>query len=115
MTTPSSFPFDTSEDDELIRKARKGDYVQVYSIVLQAGKRAPQVPEDTQGVPLEMRVKGFVDQEANIGDTVTITTVTGRRVTGRLVAINPRYTHDFGDLVPELLTVGLELKRLLRE
>ncbi|MFQ6081572.1 MAG: 2-amino-4-oxopentanoate thiolase subunit OrtA [Candidatus Bathyarchaeia archaeon] len=98
----------------MTQKARKGDYVQVHSIILPAGKRAPQVPEDTQRVPLEMRVKGFIDREAAIGDTVTITTVTGRRVTGRLVAVNPRYTHDFGDLVPELSMVGLELKRLLR-
>jgi sulfur transfer protein SufE len=38
-------------------KAKKGDWVQVYRVVLEAGERAPQVPEDTAKVPLEMKVK----------------------------------------------------------
>ncbi len=95
------------------KRARKGDWVQVHSIVLAAGERAPNVPGDTARVPLELRVKGFLQDDARIGEQVSITTATGRTVTGTLVAINPAYPHDFGEPVPELLTVGAELRRFL--
>lgn len=95
-------------------KARKGDWVQVEFTVLSPEGRAPQVPEDTKRVPLMARVKGFLlSGEATVGDTVTIRTLSGRTVVGRLVSVNPRYEHDFGDPVPELVTVGPELRELL--
>lgn len=94
-------------------RARAGDYVQVHSVILRPGERAPQVPEDTQKVPLELRIKGFLDHDACLGDEVTITTVVGRKVAGRLVAVNPAYPHDFGRPVPELLHVGEKLWRFL--
>lgn len=93
--------------------ARTGDYVEIHSVILSPGERAPQVPEDTQKVPLELRVKGFLDRDACLGDEVTITTVLGRKVAGRLLAVNPAYPHNFGKPVPELLHVGEELWRLL--
>ncbi len=94
-------------------RAYAGDYVQIHSVILRPGERAPQVPEDTQKVPLELRIKGFLDHDACLGDEVTITTVLGRKVAGRLVAVNPAYPHDFGRPVPELLHVGEELWRFL--
>ncbi|MEW6227600.1 MAG: 2-amino-4-oxopentanoate thiolase subunit OrtA [Bacillota bacterium] len=93
--------------------AYAGDYVQIHSVILRPGERAPQVPEDTQKVPLELRIKGFLDHDARLGDEVTITTVLGRKVAGRLVAVNPAYPHNFGRPVPELLHVGEESWRLL--
>ncbi len=93
--------------------ARAGDYVQILRIVLEPGERAPQVPEDTREVPLELRVKGFIDHDARLGDEVTIATVLGRKVTGRLVAVNPAYPHGFGRPAPELLRIGQELRDLL--
>ena len=43
-----------------------------------------------------MFVKGFlVDTEAVLGQEVTIRTVIDRKITGKLVAINPQFTHDF--------------------
>lgn len=96
--------------------ARKGDWVQIHRIVLEAGARAPQVPEDTQKVPLEARIKGFLANEtAQIGEEVAIRTLAGRQVEGRLVAINPVYGHDFGEPIPELLAIGPELRRMLEE
>ncbi len=94
-------------------KCKVGDWVQIHSIVLQAGERAPQVPEETQRVPMEMWCKGFANGEAKVGETVTITTVVGRVLTGKLTAINPRYGHDFGAPIPELLRIGLELRKKL--
>ena len=96
-------------------KATKGTWVEIHTIILAPGERAQQVPEDTQAVPLEMRAKGFLVQEAMPGAQVVITTVAGRRLTGILAVINPPYDHSFGAPVPELLTIGMEVRALLRE
>ncbi|MCF7935286.1 MAG: 2-amino-4-ketopentanoate thiolase [Synergistales bacterium] len=94
----------------------RGDFVQIYQVILAAGERAPQVPEDTAAVPLEMKVKGFLDtEEAGIGDQVSIRTMTGRTLQGMLVAANPPYEITFGEIPPELLPVGQELRARLHE
>lgn len=96
--------------------AAAGDWVLVHRVVLPAGSRAPGVPPETQAVPLEMRVKGFLKPEsapAAAGDEVEVITLTGRTVTGRLLAVNPPIPHDFGAPVPELLAIGPELRRRL--
>ena len=93
--------------------ARKGDWVQIRDTVLEAGERAPQVPADTAGLPLLMWVKGFLqDEEASIGAEVAVVTMSGRTVRGTMTQVNPRYTHDFGACVPELLQVHRQVKRL---
>ncbi|GAH48887.1 unnamed protein product [marine sediment metagenome] len=48
--------------------AKKGDWVQISRIILPPGKRAPQVPEETQRVPLKEMVKGFLLNDAEKGD-----------------------------------------------
>lgn len=93
----------------------KGAWVEIYAVVLPAGERAPQVPEDTQKVPLEMRVKGFLVSSASPGDEVEIVTTVGRQLRGTLVEVNPAYTHQFGAPIPELLTIGGEVRAILRE
>jgi|SRR5690606_12711273 hypothetical protein len=96
--------------------AKKGDWVRIHNIVLEAGKRAPSVPEDTQKVPLEMWVKGFLlNESANIGDIVQVETFIGRKVEGTLVEVNPYYKHNFGKCVPELLYVGKQVRDLIYE
>lgn len=95
-------------------KACKGDWVQIYSVVLDPGDRAPQVPEDTAGVPLEMKVKGsLVEDSAGLGDHVTVTTAAGRVLTGELIAVDPPYEVGFGPPPGELRSVGSELRRIL--
>jgi 2-amino-4-ketopentanoate thiolase alpha subunit len=97
-----------------MQQARKGDWVQIHQVVLPVGQRAPQIPAETQQVPLEMRVKGWLATEtANIGEEVTVHTATGRQLSGRLVAINPRYPFDYGSPQPELLSIGLQLRAIL--
>lgn len=93
--------------------ARKNDWVIVHSVVLTSQQRAPQVPDDTKEVPLEMWVKGFIQADANIGDMVEVKTITGRKVEGKLLEVNPYYTHDYGKCVPELLQIGLQAKEIL--
>jgi len=93
--------------------ARRGDWVEIWRVILPAGERAPQVPEDTAKVPLEMRLRGFLlDEAAALGDDVVIQTRIGREVDGRLVDLHPRWSHDFGSPQPELLAIGQELRNL---
>ncbi|MDT8284896.1 MAG: 2-amino-4-oxopentanoate thiolase subunit OrtA [Thermovirgaceae bacterium] len=97
-------------------QAHKGDWVQIHLVVLEAGSRAPQVPEDTAKVPLEMKVKGsLVEESAAVGDTVSVETAVGRRITGKLVAIDPPYDVGFGPPPVELRSVGAELRRILKQ
>ncbi len=96
--------------------AKQGDWVRIHNIVLTADQRAPQVPEDTKEVPLEMWDKGFlINDEASIGANVEIETYIGRRITGKLIEINPYYGHDFGECIPELLYIGRKLRGILED
>lgn len=94
--------------------AKRGDWVRIYKVVLEADQRASNIPEDTQEVPLEMWNKGFlVDEEANIGDNVEVETYIGRTVKGKLLEIDPYWDHDFGKSVPELLYIGRQARKVL--
>lgn len=93
----------------------KGTWVEIRSVVLPAGERAPQVPDDTQRVPLEMTAKGFLVAPASLGEQAEIETTTGRRLTGTLNEINPAYSHGFGSPVPELSTIAAEVSAILRQ
>jgi hypothetical protein len=93
----------------------KGTWVEIHQVVLAAGERAPQVPEDTQRRPLEMRVKGFLAAPASLGDEVEITTPAGRRLRGRLETVNPAYSHGFGAPIPALAGIASEMRAILRE
>lgn len=97
----------------MIRKAERGSYVQICRVELAPGERSPNVPEDTKLVPFELRVMGFLDHDAEIGDEVTIITPIGRRQRGTLEAVNPPYEFGFGEPVPELIGLGPELRKLL--
>lgn len=99
----------------MAEQAAKGTWVEIHDTVLPAGQRAPQVPDDTQRVPLEMRVNGFLVEAAAIGEEVEVVTAAGRRLRGLLAAVNPAYTHGFGAPIPELSTVGGEIRAVLRD
>ena len=98
----------------MTRSTGKGTWVEIERIVLRAGERAPQVPDDTRQVPLQMRVKGYLVAPAALGEEAEILTPAGRRLSGVLREINPAYTHGFGAPVPELSGIGRELRALLR-
>ncbi len=93
----------------------QGTWVEIRRIVLPAGQRAPQVPGDTQQVPLEMRVKGFLLSPAIQGEEASIETVIGRRLTGLLVDVNPVYEHGFGPPISELTAIAKEVRAWLRK
>lgn len=98
-----------------MEKATKGSWVEIENTVLSEDSRAPQVPEDTKKTPLMMWTRGLlIDDEAEIGQTVKINTLSGRIAEGKLVDIKPRYAHDFGYPVMELIESGITLKDDLR-
>jgi hypothetical protein len=92
----------------------RGTWVEIHRVVLRPGDRAPQIPDDTKAVPLEMRVKGFLAEPAALGEEVEILTPAGRRLCGTLAEVNPAYTHGFGAPIPELSALGQEVRGMLR-
>jgi hypothetical protein len=93
----------------------KGTWVEIHRVVLAPGERAPHVPEDTKRVPLELWVKGFLAAPAALDEEAEIVTLVGRRLRGTLTEVNPAYTHGFGPPIPELSTIGGEVRAILRE
>ncbi|WP_071394390.1 2-amino-4-oxopentanoate thiolase subunit OrtA [Bacillus tuaregi] len=93
--------------------AKKGDWVMIHSIVLEAKDRAPQVPDDTKQVPLEKFVRGFLQEDAEIGDIVKVKTVADRHDQGKLVEVHPTHRHGFGEFVPEILRIDQDLRKAL--
>jgi hypothetical protein len=91
-----------------------GTWVELHDVLLPAGARDPNVPADTQAVPLEWRATGRLVVPATVGEVVEVMTMAGRRVRGRLDRVHPAHLHTFGPPVPELAAVGPELRALLR-
>ena len=92
---------------------RAGDWVEIVRIVLAPEERLATLPEDTRSVPYEARIRGYAVCDAALGDEITIETRIGRVVAGSLVTGEPRFAHDFGRTVPELLWIGPALRRRL--
>ncbi len=98
----------------MAERVARGTWVELHRVVLAPGERAPQVPEETRRVPLELRVKGFLVEDAAAGEPAEVETAAGRRLRGTLERVLPRHEHGFGEPVPELLAVGEELRSILR-
>lgn len=95
---------------------KKGEWVQIHQIVLKAEERTARIPDDTKKCPFELWVKGFLENDANLGDIVTIKTLTGRVTSGELVEANPGYHYGFGEeFVPEVLKIGMQLRSILKD
>jgi 2-amino-4-ketopentanoate thiolase alpha subunit len=90
-----------------------GEWVEVERVLLEPADRSANLPPETAEKPMLVWVTGFAAGEAEVGGEVTVETMTGRRVTGRLSAINPGYFHTFGRPIPELVGVGRDLRAQL--
>jgi len=98
------------------KKAKKGDWVRIHSILMEAGSRAPGVPDDTAKVPYELWDKGFLlYKEAKVGHPVKIETITGREIAGTLIEVDPSYNHSFGSFIPEILQIDRQLRKIMGE
>lgn len=94
---------------------KKDSWVRIKRVILEAGQRAARLPEETRAVPFVMWDKGFLLADAELGDTVTVRTRTGRLETGLLLEADPQYQLGYGSFVPELLRVSEDARRLLWE
>lgn len=83
----------------------KGSFVRIRRTILQPEERSSNLPEDTKLVPFKMWVKGYLLEEAELFDTTSIKTITGRIETGRVKEHKPTYKHNYGDFVDEALTL----------
>jgi len=83
-----------------------GTWVEIEQVVLEPRERAPGIPADTAAVPLLLRVSGFLAEDAVVGEPARVRTLIGRELDGVLRVVGPHYTHSFGEVVPELLTIG---------
>lgn len=93
-----------------MEKIKTGTWVEIEQIVLNPEERASALPEDTRKVPYVLHVSGFLLEDAVLGQEARIRTVIGRELLGKILVVNPSYSHSFGDTVPELLVIGLEEK-----
>ena len=88
----------------------KGTWVEIESVVLKPEERAPGLPEDTAVTPYVLRLSGFLEEAAEVGEEVVVRSLIGRTHRGVLREVNPSYGHSFGATVPELLAIGLREK-----
>ncbi|MDX1359638.1 MAG: 2-amino-4-oxopentanoate thiolase subunit OrtA, partial [Clostridia bacterium] len=94
--------------------AKKGDWVRIRKIILKAGERSLNLPDDTKKVPLVMWDKGFLmDETASPGDWVKVETIIGRQIEGELEQVQPGYDVNYGESVNETLYIGKQLRELL--
>ena len=94
--------------------AKKGDWVRIHSVVLKAAERTAKLPEDTQKCDLEQWTKGFLqDDQAKVGDVVTVKTAVGRLEKGTLLEEAPHYTHSYGEFVPEIVEIDRQLREIM--
>jgi hypothetical protein len=95
-------------------EAKKGDWVRIRNIVLEAEERSINLPEDTKKVPLVMWDKGFLlDENASLGDRVKVNTIIGREIEGELVQLDPGYDVNYGPSVNETLYIGRQLREMM--
>ncbi len=94
-------------------RVQTGDWVEVERTILDPSQRSKNLPPETAEKPLLMWVKGFALADGALGDEMTVETMTGRHVSGRLSAVNPGYFHTFGNPIPELAHVGKDLRERL--
>jgi hypothetical protein len=99
----------------LAKGCSKGQWVEIHYTVLKPEERSEGVPDDTKKVPMECWIKGWALSLGETGDEIQIKTPANRIVKGILTEINPGYSHTFGPAVPELSSIGQELRSMLRE
>ena len=92
---------------------KKGTWVEIEEVVLTPEERSTAIPEETRRTPLKMWTKGHSQADSEIGEIVEIKTVTGRYLTGVITEEAPRFTHDFGDFIEEIMYIGPQAREML--
>src|SRR5690554_6196437 len=82
---------------------KKNTYVLIKKIILDHEDRTAHLPDDTKRVDYVMKIKGLLTHDANLNDEVTILSDTHRLIKGKLIEVNPSYTHSYGKHLDEVL------------
>lgn len=90
-----------------------GTWVEIENILLEPAKRSNHLPEETKKVPFVMRVRGFLLEDAKLNELVEVQTIIDRKIKGKLVEVNPGYSHGYGSPIYELLHIGEAEKQIL--
>ena len=91
----------------------KGTWVSVRKTILEPKDRAAGIPEDTAVTPLMMWVNGFLQEDAKVGDEVSVCTMMNRVEEGILEEVNPTTQVDYGSYVPEIVQIGIQARKIL--
>jgi len=94
---------------------KKGQWVKVEKILLKPEERTAKIPDETKKVPYVIHICGFLEKDSEIGSEVKIISRIGREHIGKLIEVNPTFKHNFGEFVPELVNINIELKREIDE
>lgn len=92
---------------------QKGKWVTIRRQILSEAERAAGIPADTAATPFTMWVKGWLLAEAEIGQSASVRTVTGREEAGVLEEAEAGYAVGYGAYVPELADIGAQARALL--
>jgi hypothetical protein len=90
-----------------------GRWVRIHRVELGPAERAPDIPDDTAGLPFECWINGWLVDDARPNEQARIRTPAGRVVEGKLVALDPGYSHSFGSPPIALQRVGRTARSLL--
>ena len=55
-----------------------------------------------------------LQEDAEIGDVVTVKTACNRLEKGTLIDDNPYYTHSYGVFVPEIIEIDKQLREIMQ-
>ena len=91
----------------------KGTWVSIRKIILEPKDRAAGIPEDTAATPLMMWINGFLQEDAKVGEEVSVRTRMNRVEEGTLEEVNPTTQVDYGDYVPEIVQIGRGAREIL--
>lgn len=92
---------------------KKGTWIEIEEVVLKTEDRSSAIPEETKKTPLKVWAKGFCLEDCEKGAEASIETVTGRILKGIVTEEKPRFTHDYGDFVEEIMYIGPQAKEIL--
>ena len=105
--TNDEYPLATIAGPDMTQQAKKGSWVEIERVLLTASERAPNLPPETRQCPYTLLISGFLQNDAALGDPVSIRSLIGHEHNGILRTIGPSYGHSFGPTVPELLSIGM--------
>ncbi len=97
-----------------MKNISKGDWIEISSQILTSSERASNLPDDTAAMPYVMKTRGTAMENGQLGEEILIQTPSGRQLKGKAEEIDPYYTHDFGECVPELVEIRKTIRAMMK-